>query len=70
MILGGVAHAQEWRGMGRVGGKVVDEATGQAIEGVTVKAVMPRSENRGPGDAKSNGRKATFSPLCGDILFL
>jgi len=50
------AYAQDWRGMGRVGGKVLDDATGQAIEGVTVKAVMPRSANRGPGDSKSNAK--------------
>jgi Tfp pilus assembly protein PilF len=48
--------AQEWRGMGRAGGKVVDEQTGQPIEGVTVKAVMPRSANRGPGDGKTNSK--------------
>ena len=28
------AFAQEWRGMGRVGGFVLDEETGQPIEGV------------------------------------
>jgi Flp pilus assembly protein TadD len=56
LIAGDHAFAQEWRGMARVGGKVVDEATGQAIEGVTVKAVMPRSQNRGPGDTKSNAK--------------
>ena len=53
------AHAQEWRGLGRVGGKVVDEA-GKPIDGVTVKATMPASQNRGPGDSKtkSNGEWA------------
>jgi predicted Zn-dependent protease len=56
VMLGGVAHAQEWRGMGRVGGKVVDEDTGQPVEGVTVKAMMPRSQNRGPNDSKSNSK--------------
>lgn len=50
------ADAQEWRGMGRAGGKVVDEQTGQPIDGVTVKATMPRSGNRGPGDSKSNAK--------------
>jgi Tfp pilus assembly protein PilF len=50
------AYAQEWRGMGRVGGKVIDEDTGQPIAGVTVKAMMPRSDNRGPGDSKSNDK--------------
>lgn len=44
--------AQEWRGMGRVGGKVVDEA-GQPIEGVTVKAMLPSAGNEGP-EGKSN----------------
>jgi tetratricopeptide (TPR) repeat protein len=57
MMLGaGVTLAQDWRGMGRVGGKVVDDATGQPIEGVTVKAVMPSSQNRGPGESKTNGK--------------
>ena len=46
------AHAQEWRGLARVGGKVVDEA-GKPIEGVTVKATMPASQNRGPADSKT-----------------
>lgn len=50
------AYAQEWRGMGRVGGKVIDEDTGQPIAGVTVKAMMPRSNNRGPGESKSNDK--------------
>lgn len=39
--------AQEWRGMGRVGGYVVDE-DGKPIPGVTVKAMLPSSGNRGP----------------------
>ena len=50
------ASAQDWRGMGRLGGKVVDEDTGQPIEGVTVKAMMPRSDNRGPSESKSNNK--------------
>jgi tetratricopeptide (TPR) repeat protein len=49
------ATAQEWRGMGRVGGKVVDEESGKPIEGVTVKAMLPTSQNRGP-ESKSNGK--------------
>jgi tetratricopeptide (TPR) repeat protein len=59
MAAGSSAHAQEWRGLGRVGGKVVDES-GKPVEGVTVKAVMPASQNRGPGDSKtkSNGEWA------------
>ena len=48
----GAAHAQEWRGMGRVAGKVVDES-GKPIEGVTVKAMLPSAGNRGP-EVKSN----------------
>lgn len=47
------AAAQEWRGSGRVGGFVLDEATGQPIEGVVVKATLPTSGNRGPGENKS-----------------
>jgi predicted Zn-dependent protease len=39
--------------MGRVGGKVVDEATGQPIEGVVVKATLPTSGNRGPEETRS-----------------
>ena len=50
------AYAQDWRGLGRVGGKVVDEDTGQPIPGVTVKAMLPRSENRGPDESKSNDK--------------
>jgi len=49
------AVAQEWKGLGRVGGKVVDEAK-KPIEGVTVKAMMPASNNRGPADNKSNSK--------------
>lgn len=48
------AAAQEWKGLGRVGGKVVDEA-GKPIEGVLVKAMMPASQNRGPADSKTKG---------------
>ena len=53
------ADAQEWRGLGRVGGKVVDES-GKPLDGVTVKAVLPSSQNRGPSDTKtkSNGEWA------------
>lgn len=46
------AIAQEWRGMGRIGGFVIDEA-GQPIAGVTVKATLPSSANRGPEDTVS-----------------
>lgn len=48
------AHAQEWRGLGRVAGKVMDE-NGKPIEGVTVKAMMPASQNRGPDESKTKG---------------
>ena len=48
----GVA-AQEWRGMGRVGGFVLDEETGQPLEGVEVKATLPTAGDRGPGPNKS-----------------
>lgn len=51
-----VVCAQEWRGMGRAGGKVVDDSTGQPIEGVTVKATLPRSGNRGPAETRSNSK--------------
>lgn len=49
------AYAQDWRGMGRVGGKVLDADTGAPIEGVTVKAALPRSGNRGT-ESKSNAK--------------
>jgi predicted Zn-dependent protease len=50
------AEGQDWRGMGRLGGRVLDEDTGKPIEGVSVKAMMPRSENRGPNESKSNAK--------------
>jgi predicted Zn-dependent protease len=56
LMLASSGFAQDWRGLGRVGGKVVDEETGQPIEGVTVKAMMPRSGNRGPDESKSNAK--------------
>jgi tetratricopeptide (TPR) repeat protein len=56
LIAAGSAYAQDWRGMGRLAGKVVDEETGQPVEGVTVKAMMPRSGNRGPNESKSNAK--------------
>lgn len=54
LVFAAVVASQEWRGMGRVGGKVVDEA-GTPVEGVTVKAMMPRAGNRGPG-TRSNAK--------------
>jgi tetratricopeptide (TPR) repeat protein len=47
-------HAQEWRGMGRIAGKVVDD-NGKPVEGVTVKAILPTAGNQGP-QAKSNAK--------------
>jgi len=49
------ARAQDWRGMARVGGKVLDDESGKPIEGVTVKAMLPRSGNRGP-ESQSNAK--------------
>ena len=39
--------------MGRVGGFVLDEETGQPLEGVEVKATLPTAGNRGPATNKS-----------------
>jgi len=50
-----LALAQEWRGQGRIAGKITDEA-GVALEGVVIKATLPSSENRGPGPQKSNAK--------------
>lgn len=55
MSLAVPAAAQEWRGLGRVAGKVVDES-GKPVEGVLVKAAMPASQNRGPSDTKTNSK--------------
>lgn len=49
------AQAQEWKGLGRVAGKVLDEAR-KPIDGVTVKAMMPASNNRGPADSRTNSK--------------
>jgi predicted Zn-dependent protease len=51
----GSADAQEWRGMGRVGGKVVDES-GKPIDGVKITATLPEAGNRGPAPIKSNSK--------------
>ena len=48
------AAAQEWRGMGRVAGKVMDEA-GKPMPDVTVKAMLPSAGNAGP-QVKSNSK--------------
>ncbi len=50
------ARAQDWRGMGRLAGTVVDD-TGAPIEGVTVKAV--RGESNGGPTVKTN-KKGEF----------
>lgn len=55
LVLVPTAYAQDWRGMGRVGGKVLDEGTGRPLEGVAVKATLPRAGNRGP-ESKSNAK--------------
>lgn len=52
---GGAALAQEWRGQGRVAGKVTDES-GVPLEGVVVTAALPSSQNRGPGPLKTNAK--------------
>lgn len=52
MLAAAPAMAQEWRGMGRVGGFVVDEE-GKPVAGVTVKAMLPSSGNRGPEETTS-----------------
>lgn len=55
LMTAGVAAAQEWRGQGRVAGKVTDES-GAPITGVIVKATLPASANRGPGPQKTNAK--------------
>lgn len=49
------AVAQEWRGQGRMAGKVADE-NGAPLEGVVITATLPSSENRGPAPVKSNAK--------------
>ncbi|HZR23085.1 MAG TPA: tetratricopeptide repeat protein [Vicinamibacterales bacterium] len=51
LFLASAVSAQDWRGMGRLAGKVVDE-TGAPIEGVTVKGV--RGESNGGPIVKTN----------------
>jgi predicted Zn-dependent protease len=55
LVVPGLALAQEWRGQGRIAGKIMDEA-GAPLEGVVIKATLPSSENRGPGPQKSNAK--------------
>ena len=56
LLTAALAHAQDWRGMGRLAGTVVDD-TGAPIEGVTVKAV--RGESKGGPTVKTN-KKGEF----------
>ena len=56
VLAAAVARAQDWRGMGRLAGTVVDD-TGAPIEGVTVKAV--RGESNGGPTVKTN-KKGEF----------
>lgn len=49
------AAGQDWRGTSRAAGKVFDADSGKPIEGVTIKAMLPASANRGP-ESKSNGK--------------
>lgn len=51
-MIAGTAEAQEWRGTGRVGGFILDENR-QPVADVTVKAILPSSQNRGPEPSKS-----------------
>ena len=55
LLVPGLALAQEWRGQGRIAGKITDES-GAPIEGVIIKATLPSSENRGPAPQKSNAK--------------
>lgn len=54
-VMIGTAYAQEWRGQGRLAGKITDEA-GKALEGVVVTATLPSSQNRGPVAQKTNAK--------------
>lgn len=54
LLMASVANAQEWRGMGRIAGKTVDEA-GKPIAGVTVKAGFGSADGGGP-EATTNAR--------------
>jgi tetratricopeptide (TPR) repeat protein len=55
-FLSAVVAAQDWRGMGRLAGKVVDE-TGAPIEGVTVKAALTGSKG---GPAVKTNKKGEW----------
>lgn len=47
--------AQDWRGISRAAGKVMDADSGKPIDGATIKAMLPSSDNRGP-ESKSNAK--------------
>lgn len=55
LVVPSLALGQEWRGQGRIAGKVTDES-GAPIEGVIVKATLPSSSNRGPAPVKTNAK--------------
>lgn len=55
LVLPVASVAQEWRGQGRIAGKVTD-ADGSALPGVTVTATLPASENRGPAPQTTNNK--------------
>lgn len=55
LVVPAFALAQEWRGQGRIAGKITDES-GAPIEGVVIKATLPSSENRGPAPQKTNAK--------------
>jgi Tfp pilus assembly protein PilF len=55
LLCAGGAAAQEWRGQGRVAGKVTDEG-GVPLESVVVTATLPSSGNRGPNPNKTNAK--------------
>lgn len=57
MLTAVAAAGQEWRGMGRISGKVTDEA-GQPLEGVVVKVVLSAS---GGGTEAKTSRKGEWA---------
>lgn len=54
LAFAGSAQAQVWRGMGRIAGKITDEA-GKPVAGVTVKAALTSADGAGP-QATSNAK--------------
>src|SRR5690242_7761733 len=51
VLFAGAAYAQDWRGMGRLAGKVTDDS-GAPIEGAVVKG--HRADSQGGPEAKTN----------------